>query len=394
MRLMIDNTGIQSTGLALDRSSRGLSDVDEMLQLATLLVFAEKITAGGYEIPEVASRTAEVRQRLISLGLNAKVLQPSYMTRVNFASVCMIAAEQCAEDIFLFRVGSAPDGRLYPAALQSSRVDARLPLFSRLLYEKLTEQELRNIAEESLDAKKAGAIAYMLASNSKLRANASKVIDNQPLSIDIVNQLDAFCRFYLNGVLASQQRALYTPAVSRARLLRRDNDLVISALTDSLDQVVDKFRSVPLGVPVVTAYLLRRSQGEPQALIQEAIALREQASTLRNWLDQLAQRAASGDYEHQFDTQGEVQESAAVLQQAMGFRPAPRFRDALDVLFVLGVPTVRLSGAKLLEWVEYRWKKRKLNLLTHISKSVAYGDDSQWYYQKLAQKCLPSGAPR
>src|SRR5688500_16455009 len=143
MRLMIDNTGLQSTGLAIEGRGRGVADVEELLQLSTLIVFAEQVATGGYEIDRVTSKTKEVKARLTNFGLQQDVIYLSYITRKHFASVCETAANECSEDIACaFQPTSEAEGRLYPAALPSQELNARLPLISRLLFEKLSDEEL------------------------------------------------------------------------------------------------------------------------------------------------------------------------------------------------------------------------------------------------------------
>ncbi len=57
MNLFLDNTGVQSYGLALHYRATGESDVKELLQLAELLVFAQRLVVGGYEIDRVRRAT-------------------------------------------------------------------------------------------------------------------------------------------------------------------------------------------------------------------------------------------------------------------------------------------------------------------------------------------------
>jgi hypothetical protein len=391
MRLMIDNTGFQSTGLAIEGRGRGAADVEELLQLSTLIVFAEQIATGGYEIDRVTSKTKEVKERLTELGLQQDVIYLSYITRKHFAAVCEMAAKECAEDIVCaFQPISEVEGRLYPAALPSPELNARLPLISRLLFEKLSDQELAAYCKDALNMKKAGAVAYMIASCPALRESVSRTLSRHSLSLEVVNQLDAFCRLYLNSTLASQQCATYTPAIARAQLIRRNNSAVVSQLGNVLDGVVNQLRGSPLNVPSVAAYLIQRSKGEPAAVIQEAIALREKTHDLRRWLIRLIEMAASDIPQNIFDVRNELKNMAALLEKDLGLKPTPRVHDAIEVSFILGIPAPKLSGAKLLEWINYRWKRRKVAVLTDLSKSLAFGDNVDIYYQRLVRKCSVS----
>lgn len=388
MKLMIDNTGLQSTGLALEGYGRREDDVLEMLQLATLIVFAEQIATGGYEVKSVTEKTKEVSERLSTLGLEESFIYQSFVMRKHFASICETAAQDCAEDLLQqFQPDPQSTGRLYPAALQSQELNVRIPLISRLLLGQMSEQELDEYREDALDMKKAGAVAYMIASCAELREAVTQVLSAKTLSADLINQLDAFCRLYLNTVLASQQCTTYSPAVARARLIRRGHNGIVSQLSRDLDNVITQLRAEPLHVPSVAAYLILRAKGEPKAVIQEAIALREKTLELRQLLTRLTEMAMSESPTERFEANNEMKDLVSLLEKDLRLKPAPKFRDALEVSFILGLPSPRLSGAKLSEWIEYHWKRRKVAVLTDLSKTVAFGDNVDTYYRRLVRKC-------
>ena len=72
----------------------------------------------------------------------------------------------------------------------------------------------------------------------------------------------------------------------------------------------------------------------------------------------------------------------------LGLTKAPKFRDAIEILFGLGIPVPCLSGSKIYDWVEYRWKKRKINILSGISKASAFAINQSSYYKELELKCF------
>ena len=386
---MIDNTSLQSTGAAFTGCGSGEADVGELLQFATLIVFSEEIVANWYGINEVSNRTKEVKEQLTTLGLDPTVIHLPFVTQKQFSALCEMAARQCAEDILhAFHPDHQLNGRLYPISLQVQELNTRASLISRLLLEQLSEKDLIACRDEALSMKSAGATAFMVASCLELREAARQSVSLQALPLDIfVDQFDAFCRIYLNTTLASDLSTTYTPAVSRARLLRGNNNTIISQLDSVLNKVVNQVRGASLQVPTIAAHLIQKAKGEPKAILEEAIALRDKTHVLRRRLAHLTAMASSINPEEQFQVTKEMYELIGTLEKELGVKSAPRFRDAIEVSFIFGVPAAKLSGAKLLEWIEHRRKRRKVAVLTHLSKSAAVANKVDIYYERLVRKC-------
>jgi hypothetical protein len=93
MRSFIDNTGLQSTALVLSGKARGPEDVNEFVQFLILAVFSESLVVGGFELPEVAERTAAAAQDVLNYGLSLPTVNLSTIPEWNFASACLRAAQ-------------------------------------------------------------------------------------------------------------------------------------------------------------------------------------------------------------------------------------------------------------------------------------------------------------
>ena len=57
LRFWLDNSGLHSAGRALERRAKGPTDVDSLLQLGTLALFADDITLSDFEHPDVRGRS-------------------------------------------------------------------------------------------------------------------------------------------------------------------------------------------------------------------------------------------------------------------------------------------------------------------------------------------------
>ena len=103
MRSWIDNTGLHAAGLSLRGLARGKVDADGLLQLATLLVFSDRLFVCGFESEPVAKTSSHIRDELIGIGVPEGVLQVRHDTEFSYAEACRDAAEYAADEInYLF----------------------------------------------------------------------------------------------------------------------------------------------------------------------------------------------------------------------------------------------------------------------------------------------------
>ena len=386
MQVFVDNTANQSAGGFLEGKTVDVVNLHELLQLATLLAFADRLVVDSYgdDVVVLATPTSEVRARLLGLGVTPETLELNRVDDTTFVATCESAAKRCADDLELaFNPRAETLPGLYPSGLRTAIISTQVEIIRRLLTPGMSDSELNEHREQALSSKKLGAAAFMLCSCESLRHAASRQMSRWPRSDGTLIQLDMFCRAYFNDSLASSYQARYTPAVSRAHLLRKDNAFLVSHLAGVVDQAVRKLRDVPLGVPSIAGYLILKAKGDPAALISEAVRLRDKTQDLRHWLSSKTDALDLHDSGSKYEANKVIRELSTLLEKELGLVAAPRLRDALELSFVLGLPAPNLSGTDLLDWLEYRWKKRKVIVLTELSKSLAFADDVAMYYQRL-----------
>jgi hypothetical protein len=100
MRLWIDNTGLQSAALCLEGRARPSDrDVRGLLQLATLLIFGNKVALNGFEDDVVAERTEEIVHGLGTIGISEDILSISPVREIEYALACSTAADSIAPSL-------------------------------------------------------------------------------------------------------------------------------------------------------------------------------------------------------------------------------------------------------------------------------------------------------
>jgi len=389
MDLWIDNTGLQTAGRCLSRVAESDYDVRGLLQLATLIIYGDKLELNGFEENRISTRSRELRQQLIDLGLESEALSIADMTRDAYSLACQTTAQFAASEL---QDRFQPDEHDFigcePPHLPPGMTERQV-LFVDLARERDDSYAVCKSLESALDDQAVGAVEYMLAVSPELRAAIAKMMRQHPKwSHTHSYQLNVFLRYYLNDTLAGQALSTYAPAVGRAELVHRRNSYVRNELIRVVDTVVNEIRTSPLGIPSVDAALIDRSKGEPTALLAEAIEMRSRSAELRSWLRRHVERFKEDTSEGRFEIQKNIRELGEQLRKDIGIQRAPTLGDAVDFQFVIGLPAVSISGTKLLEWLRYRLASRRIAALTDIVKSTAYCDHSDQSYATLVQNCM------
>lgn len=371
MQSFLDNTGLQSSALVLAGMARGPEDVQEFLQLLILIVFSDSLVVGGFELAEVAEKTAAATE-VIGSSLPGPVIRISTIPEWDFTSACLRAAEQCAEDFSVaFSPGKSPSIQTYPVAVKPETLLTRAALLNRLLRSQLSKGDILGISAEAIQQKKAGAVAVMVAGSETLRECILRSIAGSgELTVGYLNELEAFCRVYLNDELARRESSLYAPAVARARRLRQSKVQLIASLSNVIDDVVSEMRILPLVMPAMAAILARRGNSDPTRMLQEAAVLREQLSTVRRWLQAVV--GADGYPSEKARDEHVLQEITDVLRSSLGSRA---LRNPLESLEIESTTPWAVSAATaplaIIRYIRAKVQQRKFRILTEISVSAA-----------------------
>jgi hypothetical protein len=386
MRLWIDNTGLQSAAQCLDgRASLDHDyDIRGLFQLATLLIYGNRLSLNGFEDDKVARRSEEIVQQLRSLGIDDDTLSIREVTEPEYALACKTAADSIALDLCdsfnpeeHLMLGTEPPE--LPRGAQE-----RLVNYIRLAMEPNGSAELRKTEDKALDDRAIGAVDYMLACSEPLRHAVKRALTMYPGWGNVhTYQLNVFLRYHLNEALGEQSFSRYAPAVGRGELVQRRSDYLLDVLGQVVDRAADSVRGEPLGIPSTLACLLQRSKGEPRSVLQVALELRARSRPLRDALEVLATRYPVDTPESRFEIQRTVKELGQQLRKDVGLEKPARLRDAVELRFVFGVPVAHISGMKVLDWIEERRRSRRTAVLTELVKASAYADLTGTLIDKL-----------
>jgi hypothetical protein len=386
MQVWTDNTGLHAVRQCLNGKADNDGDIRGLLQFATLLIYGDRMQVNGFEIPVISERTEELVHALALMTPNQTLLEIAPITAQEYAEACTAAADRAASDLpFVFNPDEHIHLRLGPPDLPRELLDRQVNCV-RLACLTDESDELSAIRQHALADRAVGAVDYMFATSAGLRRAVSTMVSAHAQWTDQHSyQLNVFLRYQLNDQLGACRSAIYAPAVGRAELIHKRHKFVTEALVGELDDVLTELRGTPLGIPSVSAALVSRSKGEPKAILVESLEMRERARSIRQWLSHLVDRSVRRN--ERFELMSQIRSLGADLRKDLALDSAPRFLDAVDVTFIVGLPAPSVSAVKLFEWMQYNRGRKQRALLTDIVKSAAYYDSFPRDYSRLASAC-------
>jgi hypothetical protein len=95
-----DNTGLQSAGLCLEGRASHDYDVHGLLQLATLVIFGNKVALNGFEANSIAKRSQEIVDKLRTIGIEEGILSIKPIAKPEYRLACQTAANSIASVLY------------------------------------------------------------------------------------------------------------------------------------------------------------------------------------------------------------------------------------------------------------------------------------------------------
>ena len=183
MKLLIDNTGLHSAFRTLFSDVVSETDVKGLLQLCNLIIFSNEIHLAGCEDEDVKSHTAEIINKLYSLGVGKEALFVDELDLELFKVACQNTVD-ISMDNSNFRIDNnkqVEQSALRPDNLNTNSLEFQQD-FSVLLNPNLSDSELTDLSKTYLERKMDGVIHYMICISPKMRQGLINYCNNQKVS--------------------------------------------------------------------------------------------------------------------------------------------------------------------------------------------------------------------
>ena len=356
---------------------------------------------GGFEAGQTFDATSEFMYLLQQRGVDQRLLRRVDTSAEEYGEACIRAAETAFDDIL---EGTGKAKARTEAAAFDLPIGAIHP-HGRLTYLVRTDDRhaLDDAAEEALTLKGTGAIDYMIAHSSNLR-DALKRLDNLGLWSEASSfYISAYLRGLLNLELGRARVARYFPASIRAEFLDSESSHarhLAHAIADVADEAIISLQlreaapEIPIGP--IGIFLLEKSRGAPEAMIEAAVELREKLAPLRSDLEKVSLGLGSIDRRKNVAATQIAEEMKHHIRIALGYESAPSLVDCLRFDVVLGAPgndvSVGLNPAlSLAKWIRYQLGKKRYYGVADVASVFARSGVDGRHFQALKRHAMRNG---
>jgi hypothetical protein len=388
MNIFIDNTSLHAAGNAFSCTAADRSEVSELLQLAIWIIFSENISLNSFGPSEVVERTDLVINDFKSQGLPSGLMKVTHLDRELYLNACKTAAEDCIPDLdyYIENIRSSEE-TLVSRALPAQAIAGQAALIKMIIAGEGKEL-LAGILREPLFHRSYGAMGYMLALSGKLREVIRGMDQIRNWTPAELNNLNGFLRYYYTDALSRLENAKYAPSIGRATFFRKQHEILIDRISKNVDKAVSRYLNRTVTVPSLYSALIEKSHGAPEGIIPAALLFREKATELRKSLSHLIQDSILDDDERFVKETKYVNDIAESLESALGLKKTPTLWNAIDISFVIGIPSLKVSGAKLKEWLDYFRMRKKILILSEMSYLAAMNEQNSPGMDQLVKKCI------
>jgi hypothetical protein len=341
-RLLLDNTGLHRVHVVLSTSAEQtipLSDALALLHFAEHIMFSEGMIVSAFERPGIRDISAEAIARLASHGCTSLSGGRTLLTSEDFSDseysvACHNAAFSIQEDLQLLDTATIRRAARLANELVWPLGGVDKPPLEKWLAHAWSQEERRDLVDESLQRKALGAYDFIVASHEpiyRLMQGLAGTARSTEKLHSLAMLLDVVFRVTINEQLSGLRGCTYAPAPQRAKVTQKTDHLFRHALERMIhEKASENGQVIPSGLvrrimaaeqlplPVFALHFLAaREPSSPLEVLDVARELRDSPDVvaLRKWLAK-------------WET---VYNSADLSSQEKALRELRRLRRSLDI---------------------------------------------------------------
>lgn len=414
MDFWIDNTSLHAVGRALQKSASSDTDIENLLQFSTHLIFADRLVFSGFEGTSIRENSEKFMEMLRAEGVNDGILLRDDLSPKIYESAAREAAREVSKSLILNRYSGhelyIPDGAKHDHDEITEVVQSNDQNF-------LTEN-----VELVRQQRASGVIKYMILVDENLRNRLREYITSGGVwNPDVSFGMSVHLRSMLNVEISRKLDSAYHPSISRADFIWKNQppamdskSLAIPKINKTLLEQESALHSPTLDLPPIDQALLWSSGGLVQTLIENSLRLREEAKPIRDLLHDAYPKGTSPS-EAQLSLQNQINDAISYalkmksrpklseklrpfgsgLGAIAGFGFATNMGASFPMLAGLGVAGAAVGAASAIpqkeirEWYQQRMLSKKFAVITRLGERFRNAKLSRAHWDALKQDSLP-----
>lgn len=382
MKTLFDVTGLHSAVSPFLKEEISEIDLYGMIQLCISTIFFDEILIDNRkEKSEVSNFTDQAIDKLVTLGFDKGIIGFTDFSKKDYDELYETGAKELSNEInWLFSTKETDLRGLYPEGLNKDYLKMGSE-FSRI-----AANSSGNIFEDIIgnwESKKTTELAdYLVAISPELRESIIYFNENNPnITNEQFFQLNIFMRYRLNELFSLNKGATHTPSVARAKLVLGGEKFLIKKVENKLDKLTSEIKGVGMLMPSIMDYLLQNSRGDIDRLLALTIEFREKAKPLRELIGETLSTCDINQPEGKHQLDKKLDELIEIVRQDLGV-DTPQFKDVLQFTLSSWV-FFDIDQNKLIDWIKYRKNRKRVSVLTEVSKFAIYNDNLNQNYELM-----------
>lgn len=286
MNLLIEHNAFQCIGKCLGREARNDDDIDDFLQICIQQIFCDQLQLSNFVPDYVKDNSTFIIDKVSGYGLdNISVMDDNTSSLHN--EVCSKVSEELL-NIINWTLDSC---RTTQNALQylprlSDDILAVVTNITNAIKDENVSLLKGELLEISLKDKMDGAFVDIITRNEELLSRIMEFRKQNGWNENLTLKLISDSRVLQNSITAQSKHLLYSASIKRAKeeafINRRIYQMISQIIEKSNDLQINQGPAIKL--PSIREYLINKSKGNPQRLLDETVRLRELFNPVREYI--------------------------------------------------------------------------------------------------------------
>ncbi|WP_455496645.1 hypothetical protein [Coprobacter sp.] len=287
MNLLIEHNAFQCIGKCLDGKAQNNDDIDDFLQICIQQIFCDQLQLSNFVPDYVKNNSTQIIDKVSSYGFdNISVLNDR--TTYLYDEVCNKVSEELLNIInWTLDSSKTAQNPLQYLPHLSNDILAVVTNITNAIKENNINLLKGELLDISLKDKLDGAFVDIITRNEELLFHIMKFQKQNGWNENLTLKLISDSRVLQNSITAQSKHLLYSASIKRAK----EEAFINQRIYQAISQIIEKSNELQINqgpaikLPSMREYLINKSKGNPQRLLDETIRLRELFNPVREYIN-------------------------------------------------------------------------------------------------------------
>lgn len=286
MNLLIEHNAFQCIGKCLSGEAQNDNDIDDFLQICIQQIFCDQLQLSNFVPDYVKDNSIQIIDKVSGHGFdNISVLNDN--TTNLHDEVCNRVSEELLNIInWTLDSCKTTQNPLQYLPHLSNDILSVVTDITNAIKENNVNLLKGELLEISLKDKMDGAFVDIITRNEELLSHIMKFREQNGWNENLTLKLISDSRVLQNSITAQSKQLLYSASIKRAK----EEAFINQRIYNAISQIIEKSNKLQINqgpaikLPSIKEYLINKSKGNPQKLLDETIRLRDLFKPVREYI--------------------------------------------------------------------------------------------------------------